>query len=90
MATALLNKRLLEIERMRAANPQIKDPTPTLVDIERTHLLFMNAHKCLLWECIQKYMLVNFILATLANCGKPLRTLTIFLVRKPQGNLVKL
>ena len=44
MATALLNKRLLEIERMRAKNPQIKDPTPTLVDIERTHILFMNAH----------------------------------------------
>lgn len=39
MATALLNKRLLEIERMRARNPQIKDPTPTLVDIERTHIL---------------------------------------------------
>jgi hypothetical protein len=44
MATALLNKRLLEIERMRSRNPNIKDPTPTLVDIERTHLLFMNAH----------------------------------------------
>jgi hypothetical protein len=44
MATALLNKRLLEIERARASNPQIKDPTPTLVDIERTHILFMNAH----------------------------------------------
>lgn len=39
MATALLNKRLLEIERMRSRNPQIKDPTPTLVDIERTHIL---------------------------------------------------
>lgn len=44
MATALLNKRLMEIERARASNPQIKDPTPTLVDIERTHILFMNAH----------------------------------------------
>jgi hypothetical protein len=44
MATALLNKRLLEIEKMRSQNPQIKDPTPTLVDIERTHILFMNAH----------------------------------------------
>lgn len=39
MATALLNKRLLEIERSRAQNAQIKDPTPTLVDIERTHIL---------------------------------------------------
>src|SRR5271170_4963787 len=44
MATALLNKRLLELERSRARNPAIKDPTPTLVDIERTHILFMNAH----------------------------------------------
>ena len=44
MATKLLNKRLLDIERMRSANSQIKDPTPTLVDIERTHILFMNAH----------------------------------------------
>ena len=44
MATALLNKRLLEIERMRSRNPNIKDSTPTLVDIERTHILFMNAH----------------------------------------------
>ena len=26
MATALLNKRLLEIERLRSQNPQIKDP----------------------------------------------------------------
>jgi hypothetical protein len=44
MATALLNKRLLDIEQKRAANPDIRDPTPTLVDIERTHVLFMNAH----------------------------------------------
>jgi hypothetical protein len=44
MATALLNKRLLQIEQSRARNPSIKDPTPTLVDIERTHILFMNAH----------------------------------------------
>ncbi|MEM3062829.1 MAG: major capsid protein [Nitrososphaerota archaeon] len=44
MATALLNKRLLEIERVRSRNPKIKDPTPTIVDIERTHILFVNAH----------------------------------------------
>lgn len=44
LATALLNKRLLEIERARSKNPHIIDPTPTLVDIERTHVLFMNAH----------------------------------------------
>lgn len=44
MATELLNKRLREIERTRARDPRIQDSTPTLVDIERTHVLFMNAH----------------------------------------------
>lgn len=44
MATDLLNERLKEIRRLRCKNPAIKDQTPTLVDIERTHVLFMNAH----------------------------------------------
>ena len=44
MATELLNKRLKEIRRLRCKNPAIRDKTPTLVDIERTHILFMNAH----------------------------------------------
>lgn len=44
MAVALLNKRLLEIERIRTNDPKIKDPTPTLVDIERTHIFHLNAH----------------------------------------------
>lgn len=44
MATELLNKRLKEISRIRCKNPAIRDKTPTLVDIERTHILFMNAH----------------------------------------------
>jgi hypothetical protein len=44
MATDLLNKRLKEIERLRCKNPAIKDSTPTLVDIERTHVLFVNSH----------------------------------------------
>jgi len=44
MATELLNQRLRDIEMMRSKNPNIRDPTPTLVDIERTHILFMNAH----------------------------------------------
>ena len=39
MATDLLNSRLKEIERLRCKNPAIKDTTPTLVDIERTHVL---------------------------------------------------
>jgi len=44
MATALLNKRLRLIEQARANDPLIADPTPTLLDIEKTHILFMNAH----------------------------------------------
>ena len=43
MATQLLNTRLQQIQRMRTRN-RVRDPTPTLVDIERTHILFMNAH----------------------------------------------
>lgn len=44
MATALLNKRLKLIEQARFDDPMIKDSTPTLLDIEKTHVLFMNAH----------------------------------------------
>jgi hypothetical protein len=44
LATQLLNQRLLEIERARASDPKIRDPTPTLADIERTHIVFVNAH----------------------------------------------
>lgn len=43
-ATGLLRARLDEITRIRKQRPEIKDSTPTLVDIERTHLLFVNAH----------------------------------------------
>lgn len=43
-ATSLLNDRLREIRRVRCKNPAIRDTTPTLADIERTHLLFINAH----------------------------------------------
>ncbi len=44
MATALLNKRLRLIEEARSNDPYVIDPTPTLVDIEKTHILFVNAH----------------------------------------------
>lgn len=43
MATQLLNTRLVEIRKLRA-KAGLRDPTPTLVDIERTHLLFVNSH----------------------------------------------
>lgn len=42
MATALLHDRLHTIKSIRAS--QRKDPTPTLLDIEKTHVLFTNAH----------------------------------------------
>ncbi len=46
MASRLLKKRLYLIRRKRQADPRIpyKDKTPTLLDIERTHILFTNAH----------------------------------------------
>jgi len=43
MATTLLQQRLAEITAERKAANRV-DPTPTLLDIERTHVLFMNAH----------------------------------------------
>lgn len=43
MATELLNQRIKDIMCMRAKQG-FPDPTPTLVDIERTHILYVNAH----------------------------------------------
>ncbi len=43
MATELLNQRIKDIMCMRAKQG-FPDPTPTLVDIERTHILFVNSH----------------------------------------------
>lgn len=43
MATELLKRRLRSIKQARAG-AGLKDTTPTLLDIERTHVLFMNAH----------------------------------------------
>lgn len=43
MATELLNQRIKDIMCVRARQG-FADPTPTLVDIERTHVLFVNAH----------------------------------------------
>jgi hypothetical protein len=42
MASALLKGRIDDIKRTRLANGQ--EETPTLYDIERTHILFTNAH----------------------------------------------
>ncbi len=53
MATALLHDRLDKIWRVKKAlNPGLKDDDvqvlPSLIDIEKTHILFTNAH----WLCI--------------------------------------
>ena len=42
MASNLLHKRLLTISSVRESRNL--DPTPTLADIEKTHILFVNAH----------------------------------------------
>ena len=42
MATELLKARLRRIMKIRSVAGM--DPTPTLVDIEKTHVLFMNSH----------------------------------------------
>lgn len=44
LANELLKDRLKEIERLRCKNPALKDKLPTLVDIEKTHVMFLNAH----------------------------------------------
>ena len=44
MASDLLRTRLDSITAARKGNPAIADPTPTLLDIEKTHILFTNAH----------------------------------------------
>ena len=48
MATALLHQRLDGINKAKTRNnggaPDSKDNMPTLLDIERTHILFTNAH----------------------------------------------
>jgi hypothetical protein len=43
MATKLLNQRIKDVmcARKRAGKADI---TPTLVDLERTHILYVNAH----------------------------------------------
>ena len=43
MATKLLNQRIQDIVCSRQ-QARKADPTPTLVDLERTHIIFVNAH----------------------------------------------
>jgi hypothetical protein len=43
IANGLLLRRLKMIEDIRANDPSVEDPTPTLLDVERTHVVFMHA-----------------------------------------------
>ena len=43
MATALLNQRIKDVMCARASAGK-EDPTPTLVDLEKTHIVYVNAH----------------------------------------------
>lgn len=43
-ADKILKTRLFNIELNNRKSGQCRDPTPTLLDIERTHILFVNAH----------------------------------------------
>ncbi len=43
MASELLSQRLAEIRQARVTQG-LENPNPTLADIEKTHILFMNAH----------------------------------------------
>ena len=43
-ADNLLRQRLAMIYDENSLDPSVEDPTPTLVDIEESHVLFVNAH----------------------------------------------
>jgi hypothetical protein len=44
LATDILSARLREIVRIRSNDPTISDPSPTILDIEKSHILFTHAH----------------------------------------------
>ena len=44
LATDLLRRRIEQVRDRRCRDPSISDPTPTLADIEATHVFYVNAH----------------------------------------------
>lgn len=48
MATQMLRNRLEAIRAKRRADPAVADETPTLLDIERTHVLIVD------WDSVSK------------------------------------
>ena len=65
MATNLLNGRIGQI--MCARRNRGQDPTPTLVDIEQTHVLFVNAHFKPFAAIASEYNRVSVSAATFAT-----------------------
>lgn len=58
-ADKILKTRLANIEAVNRRSGRCKDPTPTLLDIERTHVLFVNAHFKPFASCAYEYQLVK-------------------------------
>lgn len=44
LATELLNKRIHDIKKIKCKDPFIKNKYPTLVDLEKTHVIFIHSH----------------------------------------------
>jgi len=63
MASELLNKRIKEVMCYRHSHGYA-DPTPTLVDVERTHILFVNAH-------FKPFAAIGYEYNKLPNQGSP-------------------
>ncbi len=65
MASDYLKNRLDRIKAIRMEDPTVRDPTPTINDIERTHIMFMTAHYKPFAAIGYEYNKVN------ANSGAP-------------------
>lgn len=68
MATRYLNNRLHKIQSMRSKDPRIRDPTPTLGDIEKTHIIFVNSHFKPFVAVAYEYQVVNYTQPILGTC----------------------
>jgi len=67
MATRFLNNRLMKIQKMRGNDSRIQDPTPTLADIEKSHILFVNSHFKPFVAVAYEYQVVNVTRAGLGS-----------------------
>jgi hypothetical protein len=44
LATEYLQKRIIAIKTAKSRDPSITDTSPTIAEIEKTHIFFMHAH----------------------------------------------